>query len=433
MRKLLLACICVLVLLVGCTRNQAYTIEVKAAAGGFAWGSGSYRPGETAQLEAVPHQGYLFVAWVNQDGQVLGTEQHIQYSPTENQVIQAVFESILVVAQVLPEGGGKATIHRPSSNLFTVEITPSPGYVFCCWREDDKVVARTPVYKFIAQGHTSLAACLEPVELNATASPAGGGSIQKTGPTGDPSGYLLTAKPNTGYSFSHWEQEGQQIGKENPLFLLDHAHYNITAVFSQSASSPDMVLKELDGSNILIPLSRATTIKRYVPGDLKPIPLWLTNNRSGFQLRQEVIGYLTAMGEAAKADGVKLVVTSAYRSYEVQAANFQNAVRIYGSPEQANRYVARPGQSEHQLGTTVDFGATNSDWKPAFADTAPGNWLKQNAHRFGFVMSFPRDKEKITGYVFEPWHFRYVGVEVAQAIIDSGLTPLEYLQALDDE
>jgi D-alanyl-D-alanine carboxypeptidase len=185
---------------------------------------------------------------------------------------------------------------------------------------------------------------------------------------------------------------------------------------------------DLDGSNILIPLSKASTIKGYVSGDLRQIPRWLTNNPSGFLLRQEALQALIAMGEAAKADGVQLVVASAYRSYEVQAANFQNAVRVYGSPEQANRYVARPGQPEHQMGTAVDFGGTSSDWKPAFAGTSQGSWLKANSYRFGFVLSYPQGMEHITGYTYEPWHFRYVGVEVARAITNSGLTPLEYFK-----
>nr|MBP9058550.1 M15 family metallopeptidase [Candidatus Paceibacterota bacterium] len=89
----------------------------------------------------------------------------------------------------------------------------------------------------------------------------------------------------------------------------------------------------------------------------------------------------------------------------------------------------------HQLGTTVDFSSSSLGGvlSEKFKDTKEGLWLQANAHKYGFVMSFPSGKEEVTGYKFEPWHYRYVGVETAQEIKDSGLTPIEYLKEIEKE
>ena len=97
--------------------------------------------------------------------------------------------------------------------------------------------------------------------------------------------------------------------------------------------------------------------------------------------------------------------------------------------EEAARVSAKPGHSEHQLGTTIDFTTPRVDYDlvESFGATPEGQWLAQNAGRFGFVMSYPQDKEQVTGYAYEPWHFRYVGVDVAAAVAESRLTLYEYL------
>ena len=97
--------------------------------------------------------------------------------------------------------------------------------------------------------------------------------------------------------------------------------------------------------------------------------------------------------------------------------------------EQALRQSARPGHSEHQMGTTMDITSPSvgNDLVSAFGDTPEGKWLAANAHTFGFVMSYPPGKEATTGYIYEPWHFRYVGKAEAAAVRASGLTLHEYL------
>ena len=146
------------------------------------------------------------------------------------------------------------------------------------------------------------------------------------------------------------------------------------------------------------------------------------------QVIERILPDLLALLEAAAAEGHRLAVVSGYRSYETQRDAFQYHVETYGL-EEALRVSARPGHSEHQLGTTVDFSsaAVGHELVQAFGATPEGRWLAERAHEFGFVMSYPPGLESVTGYVYEPWHFRWVGREMATAVRASGLTLGEFL------
>jgi D-alanyl-D-alanine carboxypeptidase len=147
-------------------------------------------------------------------------------------------------------------------------------------------------------------------------------------------------------------------------------------------------------------------------------------------VRKLVIPDLTALAQAATANGTPLRVVSAYRSYTQQRQLYRSEVRQLGVAA-ARLIAARPGHSEHQLGTAIDFGSANlseyngvgSDW----ALTPTGAWMEQNAWKYGFVMSYPAGDTSVTCYQYEPWHYRYVGREVAAAVHNSGLTLREYL------
>lgn len=144
-------------------------------------------------------------------------------------------------------------------------------------------------------------------------------------------------------------------------------------------------------------------------------------------LRAPAAAALEQMFNAAASQGVYLVLGSGYRSQSTQAAIYNNYVARDGQAA-ADRYSARPGYSEHQTGLAVDIsdysGATYLS--TSFAYTSEAQWLYSNAHKYGFIMRYPQGKEHITGYMYEPWHFRYVGVSTATAIYNSGLTVEEY-------
>lgn len=144
-------------------------------------------------------------------------------------------------------------------------------------------------------------------------------------------------------------------------------------------------------------------------------------------MRAVVHADLQALRTAAKAAGHTLVILSAYRSYDLQQQTFDYWTRV-GGYEQALRTSARPGHSEHQLGTTIDFGdGVAAPWEYAdWATTPVGEWLAANAAGFGFVMTYPKGATAVTCYDYEPWHYRYVGREVARALSSNGLPLREH-------
>ncbi|QSH92803.1 D-alanyl-D-alanine carboxypeptidase family protein [Treponema medium] len=129
-------------------------------------------------------------------------------------------------------------------------------------------------------------------------------------------------------------------------------------------------------------------------------------NRKDLSLTKTAEQALQEMALAAKRDGVTLIVSSSYRSYTYQKNLFDRYVRESGEKE-AERFSARAGTSQHQLGTVVDFGSISDE----FAQTRAGKWVLQNASKYGWSLSFPKGYEAVTGYVWESWHYRYIGVE----------------------
>ena len=128
------------------------------------------------------------------------------------------------------------------------------------------------------------------------------------------------------------------------------------------------------------------------------------------------------LSDAAAQEGLDLYIGSDYRDYAYQVKIYNNYCNLYGS-EQADSFSARPGYSEHQTGLTIDCNTIDD----AFGDTPEAAWLAQHCADYGFIIRFPKGKEDITGYQYEPWHIRYVGVDTAKEIMSQGLTLEEYL------
>lgn len=124
----------------------------------------------------------------------------------------------------------------------------------------------------------------------------------------------------------------------------------------------------------------------------------------------------------ASDEGLNIYISSGFRSYDYQAGLYQRYVDKDGK-EEADRYSARPGHSEHQTGLAFDLNSIDE----SFAETAEGKWVCRNCYKYGFIIRYPADKEDITGYKWEPWHIRYLGKDTAQAVYDSGLCLEEYL------
>ena len=144
-------------------------------------------------------------------------------------------------------------------------------------------------------------------------------------------------------------------------------------------------------------------------------------------LREAAARALENMFAQAKKEGITLLAASGYRSYETQSVLFDNEVKQYGY-EKASQAVAYPGTSEHQTGLAMDITAASVNYilSEEFGEKPEGKWLANNAHKFGFILRYPLGKESITGYQYEPWHFRYVGPEMAAEVFESKLTLEEY-------
>ncbi len=152
------------------------------------------------------------------------------------------------------------------------------------------------------------------------------------------------------------------------------------------------------------------------------------------QIEAKTNEYLIKMFDAANADGIALRVVSGYRSFQYQIGLFDRYMQRSGFA-QANRYSALPGQSEHQTGYVVDVddGTNRHTVKQSFDQTPAFQWLDAHAHEYGFILSYPKGKEDITGYMYEPWHYRFVGSpEVAGEIKRRDITLEQYVKQLKD-
>ncbi|MFA7296961.1 MAG: M15 family metallopeptidase [Dehalococcoidia bacterium] len=168
----------------------------------------------------------------------------------------------------------------------------------------------------------------------------------------------------------------------------------------------------------------------YVPGDLVRLDdAWAAPGFAGQRLRPQTATALVALLRDAEAQGMKLRVRSTFRSYDEQVTTFQYWVSRLGEA-QAKRESAPAGHSEHQLGTTADLAVASINWEliEEFGGTPEGKWLAANASRYGFALSYPQGGEAETGYIWEPWHIRYVGMPCATAWKSSNLVLVRFLE-----
>ncbi|QKY71131.1 D-alanyl-D-alanine carboxypeptidase family protein [Lentibacillus sp. CBA3610] len=196
----------------------------------------------------------------------------------------------------------------------------------------------------------------------------------------------------------------------------DNDHSNIV-------SNPHEILSLINKENSL-------------PDGFEPVNLVVPDVRFPFedflpkkQMRQVAATALENMFEAADEEGLELFAQSGYRSFDRQDAIFASNVQEHGE-EAANNFSARPGESEHQTGLTMDVTSPDVDFRltEEFGETDEGQWLEQHAAEYGFIIRYPEGKEDITQYQYEPWHLRYVGEKAATDIMEQAITLEEYLR-----
>ncbi len=168
---------------------------------------------------------------------------------------------------------------------------------------------------------------------------------------------------------------------------------------------------------------------KWAPDDMVKISkTYLAPGASG-SLRSEAASALEHMLSEGQAEGHVIRVRSAFRSYKKQGRIFRNKSHRYGEAR-ASRVSARAGHSQHQLGTTIDIVLPRyrNRITQRIAKSPEHKWLRNNAHNFGFALSYPRGQENLTGYMYEPWHYRYLGVAAATEMWEQKVPMESYLR-----
>jgi zinc D-Ala-D-Ala carboxypeptidase len=219
-------------------------------------------------------------------------------------------------------------------------------------------------------------------------------------------------------------KEPQRI-KENPLNLESEYFNNLKTVDGKSIIQNPTNVLALVNKDYSLPSS-------YIPNDLvRPnVEFSFTGLKlEKAYMRKEAALALEKMFKDAESSGIELCAVSGYRSYSRQRSLFDAEVNHVGETK-AEQAVAIPGTSEHQTGLAMDIAGKSTDLHltEGFANTNEGKWLSQNAYRFGFILRYPKGKENLTHYEYEPWHFRYVGVKAATIIYKNNWTLEEYFQ-----
>jgi len=161
----------------------------------------------------------------------------------------------------------------------------------------------------------------------------------------------------------------------------------------------------------------------YVPENLVNVSNWYCYGEHKM-VEEAYQAFINMYNKALESD-IKLIINSSYRSYEDQENTYNQLKKTYGT-ERAEQQAARPGHSEHETGLSFDVFTSGYSTTSEFKNSDAYAWLKEHAHQFGFIERYPEDKEYITGYAFESWHWRYVGKEIAQKIYEEQITLDEY-------
>lgn len=200
-------------------------------------------------------------------------------------------------------------------------------------------------------------------------------------------------------------------------------------VAAQTCSQPKNATADL----ALVPVGPDRDIGTYVPKNLIPLNNHLDVRGTATCLTEDTANALIEMFEDMEALKMKPILTSGFRSRGVQESVYKKEVEAQKKKPTLYPSVARPGHSEHQLGTTFDMksGTTDETSYEKFVSSKEYAWMVEHAHAYGFIQSYTKGTEKITGYIPEPWHWRYVGIEQAQKIHDQQVTTYEFLKNLE--
>ena len=250
------------------------------------------------------------------------------------------------------------------------------------------------------------------------------------------SGMLVGCDSDTGSA----QQEGQALqgpaGQGDQLEVVE-GQATDPVMAMRSENSLQATIQEQDGRAVVTNPEAVTVIvnkQRSLPDGYEPKDLVEPNVKFSFDganekrfMRKEAAEALEKLFARAESEDIELRAVSGYRSYARQKVIFANNVRTKGEKE-ASRVSSVPGNSEHQTGLSIDVSSPSVDntLEQSFGETTEGKWLAEHAPEYGFVIRYPEGAEDKTGYIYEPWHIRYVGTDVAPDLANSKLTVEEY-------
>ncbi len=247
----------------------------------------------------------------------------------------------------------------------------------------------------------------------------------------------LSRKGESTYAFEHYYDDPSYSDNSSDYDSIDSSTGDSDVVDKNSSDEAVEVITNHD--NVILdtkPESITVIVNKELrlPDDYIPSDLVVPDVSFSFSyydekklMRQVAADALKELFDGAAAENIMLNGVSAYRSYDRQYDIFTDNVKKQGL-EHTMKYSATPGYSEHQTGLAIDVSSksVNNRLDESFADSTEGKWLAENAHLYGFIIRYPKDKTKITGYSYEPWHIRYVGKPLAKYIYDNNLCLEEY-------
>jgi len=243
---------------------------------------------------------------------------------------------------------------------------------------------------------------------------------------------LVTEDEGIGDSYNHMTEEEQpQSNVENNETVIDEDDLTIDKSLMNDTITVDGKELILNPNNIAVMVNKEVGLSsNYIPEDLVRPNVNFSFGDEDIEkayLRQEAATALEILMNAASNEQIYLFAVSGYRSYDRQKTIYDNEVATSGV-EWADKSIAIPGYSEHQTGLAMDVSAQSVGFRLTedLGQTKEGIWLAENAHKYGFIIRYPKGKEGITGYRYEPWHIRYVGEEIAKDIYENDLTLEEY-------